>query len=181
FVWFQGWNDMVNGGTYPNRDKPRGYEQYSWLLEHFIRDVRKDLDSPDLPFVIGVLGVGGVEDPPTSNRGYFQQAMAAPADNPEFEGTITAIHTGRYWDHELDALATKSREVRNKKSDLQYKDGLKGEALEKAYAEYRAKNITPEEEEILKKGISNAGYHYLGSAKIMAGIGKGFAEAMVEM
>jgi len=181
FVWFQGWNDLVNGGTYPNRDKPRGYEQYTWLLEHFIRDVRKDLDAPDMPFVIGVLGVEGIDDPPTSSKGYFQQAQAAPAANPEFKGTVAAVHTGRYWDHDLEELATRSHEVRQRRSELQYNDGLEGEALDKAYAEYRAKHITPEEEEILQKGISNAGFHYLGSAKIMAGIGKGFAEAMIEL
>ncbi len=181
FVWFQGWNDLVDGGTYPNRNKPRGYEQYTWLLEHFIRDVRKDLDAPRMPFVIGVLGVGGVEDPPTSNTGYFQQAQAAPADHPEFKGTVAAVQTGRYWDHKLDELHVRSRAVRNKRNEFRYKDGLEGEALDKAYAAYRAKNITPEEEEILKKGISNAGFHYLGSAKIMAGIGKGFAEAMIAL
>ncbi len=26
FAWFQGWNDMVDGGTYPNREKPGGYD-----------------------------------------------------------------------------------------------------------------------------------------------------------
>jgi hypothetical protein len=31
------------------------------------------------------------------------------------------------------------------------------------------------------KGSSNAAYHYNGSAKIMAQIGKAFAEAMVAM
>jgi hypothetical protein len=36
-----------------------------------------------------------------------------------------------------------------------------------------------EDREIMK-GCSNAGYHYLGSAKIMAQIGKAFAEAMAE-
>lgn len=41
--------------------------------------------------------------------------------------------------------------------------------------------LAPEEEEILRKGKSNQGFHYLGSAKIMAGIGKGFAEAMLKL
>jgi len=67
------------------------------------------------------------------------------------------------------------------KNELELKQGLKGEALAKAYADFRAKHITPEEEEILRKGISNQGYHYYGSGKIMAGIGKGFAEAMLEL
>lgn len=31
------------------------------------------------------------------------------------------------------------------------------------------------------KGVSNGGYHYLGAAKIMAPIGKAFAEAMVKL
>jgi len=181
FVWFQGWNDMINEGVYPNRDEPRGYEQYTWLMEHFIRDVRKDLQAPDMPFVVGTIGVGGYEDPPTSNMGYLQQAQAAPADNPEFKGTVAAVHTGKYWDHDLNALVEKSGKIRQKMNDLKYQDGLEGEALTKAYEEYRAKNITPAEEEILKKGVSNAGFHYLGSAKIMCGIGKAFAEAMLDL
>ena len=35
------------------------YDAYSDVMAHFIRDVRKDLQAPELPFVIGVLGVGG--------------------------------------------------------------------------------------------------------------------------
>ncbi len=180
FVWFQGYDDFVDGGTYPNRDKPRGYEQYTWLLEHFIRDIRKDLNAPKLPFVIGVLGVGGDQDPPTDQLGYFQQAQAAVAQEPEFEGTVVNVRTGKYWDHQLEALETKSLEIGKKKAELN-DQGLEGEALKKAYAEYRAKHITPLEEGILRKGISNQGYHYLGSAKIMCGLGKAFAEAMIDI
>ena len=44
-----------------------------------------------------------------------------------------------------------------------------------------AQIFTPREMEILRNSTSNADYHYMGSAKIMARIGKGFAEAMVEM
>ena len=40
-----------------------------------------------------------------------------------------------------------------------------------------AENFTPEELKRLK-GVSNGGYHYLGAAKIMAPIGKAFAEAL---
>ena len=181
FVWFQGWNDLVNGRTYPNRDKPRGYEQYSWLLKHFIEDVRKDLDAPKMPFVIGAMGVNGVESPPTTNKGHFQQAMAAPADYPEFKGNVAAVQTGEYWDRQLEDIDNRSRRVNQYRNVLQMRYSLEGDALKKAYAEYRAKHITPEEEEILKKGKSSQGYHYLGSGKTMAGIGKGFAEAMLEL
>jgi hypothetical protein len=176
FIWFQGWNDMIDGSTYPNKDQPRGYEQYTWLLEHLIKDVRKDLNAPDMPVVVGVMGIGGVQP-----ENHFQQAQAAVADIPEFKGNVVAVQTGKYWDHELEALVEKSGKVAQKKAELQYQDGLTGEALNKAYAEYRAKHITPEEEELLKKGVSDAAFHYLGSAKIMCGIGKGFAEAMIEL
>ncbi len=178
FIWFQGWNDLISG-VYPNGDKPRGFEQYTWLLEHLIRDVRKDLNAPGMPVVIGVLGVGGVQT--EGKTAHFQQAMAAPASNPEFKGTVAAVQTGKYWDHELEAIVAKSDKVRQMKSELQHKQGLTGEALEIAFAEYRAKEMTPREEEILRKGVSDGGFHYLGSAKIMCGIGKGFAEAILEL
>ena len=68
FAWFQGWNDMVDRGTYPDRDKPGGYDQYTECMAHFIRDVRKDLAAPGLPFVIGVMGVGGSDSEPDGQK-----------------------------------------------------------------------------------------------------------------
>ncbi|MCB1079423.1 MAG: hypothetical protein KDM64_16515, partial [Verrucomicrobiae bacterium] len=73
FVWFQGWNDMVDQGSYPDRDKPGGYDAYSEVMADFIRDVRQDLGTPKLPFVIGVLGVGG----PVAAYGPDQQRYKA--------------------------------------------------------------------------------------------------------
>lgn len=181
FVWLQGWNDLVDATTYPNRDEPRGYEQYSWLLGHLIRDVRKDLNAPNLPFVIGAIGVGGYEEPPKTRMGYLQQAMAAPASEPEFKNNVAVVQMGKYWDMQLDQLVKRNAEVGKRKMELENEQGLKGEALEKAYAEYRAKQFTPLEEEILRKGPSNKAFHYLGSGKIMSGIGKGIAEAMLEL
>jgi hypothetical protein len=112
---------------------------------------------------------------------HFQQAQAAVADIPEFKGNVVAVQTGKYWDHDLAALAKKSAEVSRKMNDFKNEDGLEGDALKKAYAEYRAKHITPKEEELLKKAVSNQDFHYLGSGKIMSGIGKAFAEAMLEL
>jgi hypothetical protein len=34
---------------------------------------------------------------------------------------------------------------------------------------------------VIDKGISNLEFHYLGSAKILGGIGKGLAEAMADL
>ncbi len=74
FVWLQGWNDLVDSGVYPNRSKPGGYNAYSDALAHFIRDVRRDLNAPNMPFVIGVLGVGGAKANPQTIE--FRKAMA---------------------------------------------------------------------------------------------------------
>ncbi len=177
FVWFQGYNDLVSGGTYPNRDRPGGYDKYTWLLEHFIRDTRNDLNAPDMPFVIGVLGVGGDEDPPRSNLGYFQQAQAAVAQKPAFQGTVANVRTGKYWDQELvDLIANTGSSQRLNSGDWAKVKGPDGKPVwteKPSYEDYR--------EYVLRRAQSDQGYHYFGSAKIMSGIGKGFAEAMLEL
>jgi len=38
---------------------------------------------------------------------------------------------------------------------------------------------TPEELKLLKTSVSNGGYHYLGSAKILGRIGEAFAHALL--
>jgi len=186
FVWFQGWNDMVDSGTYPNRDKPGGYDAYSTAMAHFIRDVRKDLHTPKLPFVIGVMGVGG----PTSEYGpeeqrykathqNFRAAMAAPAALPEFKGNVTAIRTEKYWDRELKLARAKENDVKEKAKKLAKEQKLKP-AEERALMEkMRTESLTERERLVLEKGVSNAEFHYLGSAKILGCIGKGFAEALI--
>ena len=45
----------------------------------------------------------------------------------------------------------------------------------------RAESLTERERLVLEKGVSNAEFHYLGSAKILGGIGKGLAEAMADL
>jgi len=194
FVWFQGWNDMVDSGTYPERGKSGvGYPKYSEWMADFVRDVRKDLATPKMPFVIGVLGVGGPIGEDYSRRykvthQNFRDAMAAPAKLAEFKGNVAAVRTELYWDQPLAAIEAKFGQVKNMARQLQSKakgsaneDGAMTPAQQKEYvAEYRAKLISPEEEAMWKSGASNGGYHYLGCAKTMAQIGKAFAEAMVK-
>jgi hypothetical protein len=47
--------------------------------------------------------------------------------------------------------------------------------------DYQAKLITSADEALWKRGVSNAGYHYLGCAKTMALIGQAFAQASLQM
>jgi hypothetical protein len=188
FCWFQGWNDMVDAGTYPNRDQPNGYSQYSTVLAHLIRDVRKDLNAPELPFVIGVMGVGG----PTSEYGpdqrrykntheNFRTAMAATALMPEFRGTVANVLTEKYWDRELTLAKAKQNQV-----DQQAKAQAKEQKLSRSQEneliqKMRTQGLSDQERQVLEKGISNLEFHYLGSAKILGGIGKAMAETMAEL
>jgi hypothetical protein len=94
FGWFQGYNDQF---YYPG-----SYDYYGEVLAHFIRDVRKDLQAPNMPFVIGVIGIGGnnVTNPKMLE---LRKCMAAPASMPEFKGNVAAVETAGFWDNEMAA------------------------------------------------------------------------------
>ena len=183
FAWFQGWNDLVDRGTYPNRDQPGGYDSYSTTMAHFIRDVRKDLNAPKLPFVIGVLGVGGptAKSDKPDPKDNFRAAMAAPTLLPEFKGNVAAVLTEKYWDLELDAAYDKRDKLKQQAKKVESKDKKKSSDEKAALEKRLAEGLTERERLVLEKGVSNQGYHYLGSTKILGGIGKGMAEAMAEL
>ena len=185
-VWFQGWNDMVDRAVYPNRGEPGGYDAYSRLLAHFIRDVRRDLSVPALPVVIGVMGVGGPIELylPDQQRyagihQHFRDAMAAPSTLAKFEDSVVAVRTERFWDQELKQLRAKEATLRARLKEARSGTSLGGDALSQLQETLRTQLFEPREWETLKAGVSNQEYHYLGSAKIIAQIGKAFAESMV--
>ena len=191
FVWLQGFNDMVDGNFYPKQPKGAAgnrFAPYSDYLAALIRDVRKDLGAPKLPFVIGVLGVGG-KDPGSEDNLAFREAMAAPAALPEFKGNVAAVRTAPFWDEKLGAIQDKKDKVRQMGFELRNKgkrsanaDGKMNEEQIRQYLkDYEAKLITPEEAAMLKRGASNGGYHYLGCAKTFALMGEAFAEANLQM
>ncbi len=187
FVWFQGWNDLVDGHTYPDRGQPGRFDEYGDLLAHLIRDVRKDLDAPSMPFVIGVLGVDGAKAGPDIIA--FRDAMTAPALRPEFRGNVAAVPTAPFWSEELGAIAAKHDRVRQFRYylDAKHKDhaNADGHMTEQEKQEqvrlFEASLISPAEAALWKRGASNAGYHYLGCAKTFALMGRAFAEANLGM
>ena len=83
FVWYQGWND----GCEPRTAVP----EYEQNLVNFIRDVRKDLNAPRLPFVIGELTGPWVQAP--GEWATLRKAQAAAAARPEFRGTVVFVET----------------------------------------------------------------------------------------
>ncbi|WP_238537509.1 sialate O-acetylesterase [Zavarzinella formosa] len=96
FIWLQGWNDMINADY---------TAAHTANLTHFIRDVRKDLKSPKLPFVIGQMGVDG--DHPNAGVKKFKDAQAAVMEVPEFKGNVALVKTDLFWDTDAEAVFKK--------------------------------------------------------------------------
>jgi hypothetical protein len=138
----------------------------------------KDLNAPKLPFVIGVLGVGGrtsLYGPDQklyqATHQHFRDAMAAPAQLPEAKGNVAAVRTEKFRDLELTAAKAKDNAIKQQAKQRVAAGKLKP-AEEKAELEkMRTAGLTERARQILEQGISNLEFHYLGSAKILGAIG----------
>ena len=87
FGWHQGWNDRIN-------DKFNA--EYESNMAHFIRDIRRELAAPALPFVIAETGMTGpTESHPRALS--LMKAQAAVAERPEFKGTVAFVGTRNFW------------------------------------------------------------------------------------
>ncbi len=178
FVWFQGFNDFVSDWTYDKREEPRGYKLYTDLLAHFIRDVRKDIKAPNMPFIIGVMGIDGKRaDRERGPMKHFREAQVDVASMREFKGNVIAVPTAPYWDDDLEALQAR---METYWPDVDAKAEKEHDTSSENKMKHMAKNYKPAEWKKLQ-GASNGGYHYLGAAKIMAPIGKAFAEANLKL
>lgn len=93
FVWFQGWNDQYGGAE----------QEYASNMEHFIQDVRKDFEAPDLPFVIGVMGQNGSKEAKGAMK-TIQEAQMGMEEVPEFAGNVRAVRTDELIDEAAEAL-----------------------------------------------------------------------------
>ena len=166
-------------GPYPGGKRSKDYSEYGRLMACFIRDIRKDLEAPKMPFVIGVMGIGGI-----NKASSFRKAQEAPAALPEFKGNVAAVRTGPFWDMEWVRIQNKLNEAA-KKALLAKNPKLGGRALSRAIGKtaksMASKVLTPEEVDFLKVATSNAGYHYMGSAYTYGRIGKSFADAIIEL
>jgi len=86
FVWWHGWND----GCEPQVAVP----QYEQNLTNLINDVRRDLNAPKLPVVIGELTGPWVDAPPEWEQ--LRKAQAAVAQRAEFAGTVAFAPTRNF-------------------------------------------------------------------------------------
>ena len=92
FVWFQGWNDQYGG-----------QDEYASNMAHLIRDVRRDLNAPELPFVIAAMGQNGSK-PAQGAMLTIQKAQLSMNDISDFQGTVKAFRTDLLVDKAAEEL-----------------------------------------------------------------------------
>ncbi len=85
FGWHQGWNDGCDMAM---------SQEYEKNMQNFIRDVRKEFNVPDLPFVIADSGFGGAKEK-NGRRFIIREAQAAAAKTKDLK-LVTCIETGTF-------------------------------------------------------------------------------------
>jgi len=89
FVWFQGFNDQFSDEFRNN---------YRKHMVHFVKDVRKEYKTANMPFVIGVLGTNMTKEGVDKNAVSVAQREAAAA--PEFKGNVASVESYKAYDLE---------------------------------------------------------------------------------
>jgi len=140
FVWFQGWNDQYGG-----------QDEYASNLKHFIKDMRKDLGAPNLPFVIVAMGQNG-STPAAGAMLTIREAQMAMNDVPEFKGNVKAFRADLLVDKDAERLMTQKDPV-----------------------------LRARDKDEVKKFAGDDGYHYYGSPIWYTRIGRAQGEAMLEL
>lgn len=98
FGWHQGWNDRIN---------QEANDAYRENMIQFIKDVRKDLGVPKLPFVMATTGMSGWNE--THPRALsLMEAQLAVAEFPEFMGNVKVVETRDFWREVEDSPANQS-------------------------------------------------------------------------
>jgi serine/threonine protein kinase len=146
FVWFQGWNDHL---------RPDLVAQYETNLVHLIEDVRRDLGVPDLPVVIGEMGIDGTK--PTPQTLAIRKAQTGAAGRPAFAGSVVLVRTSGFADEQANTLVQKGFDPVKR----QWTDG--------------------EAKKQFDKMGSKLGFLYFGSGQTFALIGHAFGEAMKDL
>jgi alpha-galactosidase len=166
FIWFQGWNDAIGEGN----------PDYVDQMAHFIRDMRKDLKAPKMPFVIGELGTDG-----PGAEGWvatFRKQQAEIAALPEFKGSVALARTAGCWPTGLPDMQDKwdAFKAEGKKNEAKPKDDPTrmdpGAFFNKNWLQKYKKELSY---------TSDKRYHYLGSGACYYKMGESMGKAMAEL
>ena len=191
FVWFQGWNDMCAA----KEIQQKVFDEYADNFVHLVQDLRAEFKVPNLPVVIGEVGVDGdLHFKP--NMAGLRAAQAKIASRPELKGTLGYVRTAPFWYDKLDILpkklqAEKSRIKRAIQEQLkkELKDTPAASDPKKVEQRVNAAvdKACKEDKQFLSvraehdKVVSHWVCHYYGSARVYCLAGNAFAEAMKEL
>jgi alpha-galactosidase len=108
FVWFQGYND---------KGKEVARNNYAKNLVTLIKDVKKELNAPNMQTVIGQMGHDGdlkgkypeKKDKETGKmvmdgQGAIRKAQLEASENPDIKNSTALVRTAPLWDMECDAI-----------------------------------------------------------------------------
>jgi alpha-galactosidase len=108
FVWFQGYNDMFS-------EEARNH--YAKNLVTLIKDVKKELNAPNMRTVIGQMGHNGDSkglypaktDKKTGKtvldgQGAIRKAQLEASEDPDIKDSTALVRTAPLWDMECDAI-----------------------------------------------------------------------------
>jgi len=151
-VWFQGFNDMFD---------VTGRQQYGQNLGHFINDLRRDLNAPEMKVVVGVMGVNGPHNEENPKQRDVRNGQRSINQLAEMKGNALAIETAGFC--HPDIVAIKTAGWLNKNRDL------------------KTMPLTEQEQAMLARATSDKGYHYYGEGRFFILAGKAFAESMLQL
>jgi len=174
-AWFQGWNDFCQWHLHVDgkRVGPGIIKNYTHNLSAMFHDLRKDLDVPEMPIVIGEMGVGGHEmtkraENPDDHEAVamvqFRKAQEAVAYDKSLKNVF--VPTTDFWDTRLQELRVISDRYWNEKR----KKGIKN----------TEENHLPTKE-LNDEYLSRGGHwycHYNGSAANYSLVGYALAGAL---
>ena len=138
-VWFQGWNDLPN-------------KAYGEQLVHFIKDFRKEVKSPKMPVVTGLVGHATWAN--TTFDSNVNSGMLYASKHKDLMGTVDVVNTVKYFPVELGLLKS-VKAAFGEESD-----------------EYKKAQAT------IPRSCSNSGLHYFGSAKFLGLTGNAMAHKL---
>ena len=178
-AWFQGWNDYCQWHVEIDGEAVGSgiIETYPATLAAMFKDLRSDLNTPELPIVIGEMGIGGTAmSERAKNPGdreacaimAFRRAQEAVSNVPTLDGVVY-VPTGEYWDDRLELLRRQADEYRQEKKRMGIED---------------TDDNTLPTPELTREFHSRGGHwycHYNGSASNYSLVGMTLAEALLSM
>lgn len=190
FVWFQGWNEMFAA----KEIQEQVYAEYPSNFANLVADLRREFDAPELPVVLGEMGVDGEQ--PSQKVQKLRAAQEAITKQESLRGSVSLAPTSHLWDEDVHKAFRTMEDVRgelsrklSKKIEKGMKSKLKGKSEEERKKLIRNETNRAVEKtreyQKAKEAFDAVGSHWLchyhGSAKMYCTMGQSLAKGLVRV